>query len=113
MVPNKLLFTQVLSNSSATMRRRVEVPLEVPYDQDLTGARERLLAAAAQVEGVSDDPAPRLLTQDLAKGGRNLRLVFWVDSRSHDPVRVRSELLDAVGQIPNGPGTASGEQVRA
>jgi small-conductance mechanosensitive channel len=93
-VPNKLLFTQVLANASAAMRRRVEVPLEVPYGQDLTRARELLLAAAAEVEGVSDDPAPRLLTQDLAQGGPNLRLVFWVDSRSDDPVRVRSELLD-------------------
>ena len=93
-VPNKLLFTQVLTNASASMRRRVEVPLEVPYGQDLTRARELLLAAAAEVEGVGDDPAPRLLTQDLAQGARNLRLVFWVDSRSDDPVRVRSELLD-------------------
>ena len=93
-VPNKLLFTQVLTNASATMRRRVEVSLEVPYGQDLTRARELLLAAAAEVEGIGDDPAPRLLTQDLAQGGRNLRLVFWVDSRSDDPVRVRSELLD-------------------
>jgi small-conductance mechanosensitive channel len=93
-VPNKLLFTQVLTNASASMRRRVEVPLEVPYGQDLTRARELLLAAAAEVEGVGDDPAPRLLTQDLAQGGPNLRLVFWVDSRSDDPVRVRSELLE-------------------
>jgi small-conductance mechanosensitive channel len=93
-IPNKLLFTQVLTNASAAMRRRVEVPLEVPYGQDLTRARELLLAAAAEVEGVGDDPAPRLLTQDLAQGGSNLRLVFWVDSRSDDPVRVRSELLD-------------------
>jgi small conductance mechanosensitive channel len=102
MVPNKLLFTQVLTNSSATMRRRVEVPLEVPYDQDPTRARELLLAAAAQVEGVSDDPAPRLLTQDLAQSARNLRLVFWVDSRRHDPVRVRSELLEAVEPLLGG-----------
>jgi small conductance mechanosensitive channel len=122
-VPNKLLFTQVLTNSSATMRRRVEVPLEVPYGQDPARARELLLSATAGVEGVSDDPAPRLLTQDLAQNARSLRLVFWVDSRSHDPSRVRSELLDAVEQIlggfggegspPNEQGTPSGKEVRA
>jgi small conductance mechanosensitive channel len=95
-VPNKLLFTQVLTNSSAAMRRRVEVLLEVPYGQDLAKARELLLATAAEVEGVSADPAPRLLTKDLGQGARNLRLWIWVDSRSDDPLRVRSELLDAV-----------------
>jgi small conductance mechanosensitive channel len=93
-VPNKLLFTQVLTNGSAAMRRRVEVPLEIPYGQDLARAREVLLAAAAEVEGVSEDPAPRLLTDDLGQGGRRLRLVLWVDVRRHDAGQVRSELLD-------------------
>ena len=94
LVPNKLLFTQVVTNSTATMRRRVEVPLEVPYGQDAARARELVLEVAAGLEGVSDDPAPRLLTQDLGKGARHLRLTFWVDSRSDDPDRVRGELLD-------------------
>jgi small conductance mechanosensitive channel len=94
LVPNKLLFTGVLRNASATMRRRVEVLLEVPYGQDAARARELLLAAAAEVEGVSPDPEPRLLTQDLGQGARSLRLWFWVDSRSNDPLRIRSELLE-------------------
>jgi small conductance mechanosensitive channel len=122
LVPNKLLFTQVLTNATATMRRRVEVPLEVPYGQDAARARELVLAAAAGVEGVSGDPAPRLLTQDLGQDARSLRLTVWVDSRSDDPGRVRSELLDEIEQQlggfggedspPNEPGTASGKEVR-
>jgi hypothetical protein len=67
---------------------------------------------AAGLEGVSDDPEPRLLTQDLGKGARSLRLSFWVDSRSHDPARVRSELLDAAEGIVNEPGTASSKEMR-
>jgi small-conductance mechanosensitive channel len=116
LVPNKLLFTQVLTNATATMRRRVEVPLEVPYGQDVARARELVLAAAAGVEGVSGDPAPRLLTQDLGQDARGLRLTFWVDSRSDDPGRVRSEVLDEVERILGGFGgeaAASGEEVRA
>jgi small conductance mechanosensitive channel len=128
-VPNKLLFTQVLTNSTATMRRRVEVRLELPYGQDAARARELLLAAAGEAEGVSDDPAPRLLTQDLGQDARSLRLVVWVDARGHDPQRVRSEVLDVaekrlrdaglLGGLggedapPNGPGTASGKEVRS
>ena len=98
LVPNKLLFTQVLTNSTATMRRRVEVLLEVPYGQDATRARQLVLAVAAELDGVSDDPEPRLLTQDLGQGARRLRLSFWVDSRSHDPARIRGELLDSAEQ---------------
>jgi len=98
LVPNKLLFTQVLTNATAAMRRRVEVLLEVPYGQDVARARELLLAAATGVEGVSGDPEPRLITQDLGPGARSLRLWFWVDSRTDDPLRVRSELLEAAEQ---------------
>jgi small-conductance mechanosensitive channel len=98
LVPNKLLFTGVLRNASATMRRRVEVLLELPYGQDGDKARELLLAAVAEVKGISTDPEPRLLTQDLGTGARNLRLLFWVDSRTHDSLRVRSELLTAIDQ---------------
>jgi small-conductance mechanosensitive channel len=98
LVPNKLLFTQVLTNSTATMRRRVEVLLEVPYGQDATRARQLVLEVAAGLDGVSGDPEPRLLTQDLGQGARRLRLSFWVDSRSHDPARVRGELLDSAEQ---------------
>ena len=95
LVPNKQLFTNVLTNASATMRRRVEVVLELPYGQDAARARELLLAAATGVDGVSDDPAPRLLTEDLGESALSLRLWFWVDPRAADVVRVRSAVLEA------------------
>jgi small conductance mechanosensitive channel len=94
LVPNKLLFTKVLTNASAAMRRRAEVLLDVPYGQDAARARELLLATAAEADGVSDDPPPRLLTEDLGQGGLSLRLWFWVDPRADDLLRVRSELLE-------------------
>jgi small conductance mechanosensitive channel len=95
LVPNKQLFTNVLSNASATMRRRGEVVLEIPYGQDAAKAREVLLAAAKGVDGVSEDPPPRLLTEDLGESALRLRLWFWVDPRAADPVRVRSAVLEA------------------
>jgi small conductance mechanosensitive channel len=113
-VPNKLLFTQVVTNATATMRRRVEVPLEVPYGQDATRARELLVAATAEIDGVAEDPAPRVLTNDLGQGARGLRLWFWVDSRSHDPLRVRSEVLEQAERVLEGFGgedAPSGKEV--
>ena len=121
-VPNKLLFTQVLTNGSATMRRRVEVPLEVPYGQDAAGAREVLLATAAEVDGVSEDPAPRLVTDDLGRAGRRGGGGGWVAARRPAPGPARRARLARRGAIlgrfgggddspPDGPGTGSGEEV--
>ena len=95
LVPNKLLFTDVLTNASATVRRRLEAHVAVPYGQDAGRAREALLAAAAKVEGVSQESPPRVLTQDFGDGAIDLRLWFWVDPRADDPLRVRSEVLEA------------------
>jgi len=95
LVPNKLLFTNVITNASATVHRRLEVLLEVPQGQDPTKARELLPAAAARVGGVFANPAPQVLIEDFDQGVVNLRLWFWVDPRADDQPRVRSEVLEA------------------
>jgi small-conductance mechanosensitive channel len=99
LVPNKILFTNVLTNSTATMHRRVEVTLSVPQGVDPSRAREALLAAASAVDGTSEDPAPRLLLHDLGEDKMELLLEFWVDPRRHDLQRVRSEMLEATQAV--------------
>jgi small conductance mechanosensitive channel len=95
-VPNKLLFTQVLSNASATTGRRLEVAVRVPHGQDVAEVREALPAVAGEVDGVLATPTPRVLTTDLVSDAVELRLLFWADPRASDLERVRSEMLDAV-----------------
>ncbi|HZD00608.1 MAG TPA: mechanosensitive ion channel [Actinomycetes bacterium] len=95
LVPNKILFTNVLTNSTATMHRRVEVTLSVPQGTDPSRAREALLQAAAVVEGVADEPAPSLLLHDLDEDKMELLIELWVDPRRYEPQRVRSEVLEA------------------
>lgn len=100
LVPNKILFTNVLTNSTATMHRRVEVALSVPQGVDPSRVREALLQAAASVEGVGDDPAPpRLLLHELGEDKMELLLEVWVDSRRHELQRVRSEVLEATQAV--------------
>jgi small conductance mechanosensitive channel len=94
-VPNKLLFTNVITNASATVHRRLEVLLEVPEGRDPAKAKELLPAAAARVGGVFANPAPQVLIEDFDQGAVNLRLWFWVDPRADDLPRVRSEVLEA------------------
>jgi len=100
LIPNKLLFTSVITNSTATMHRRVDVSLHVPGAEVSSRLRERLLNVAAGVEGVSDDPEPRLLVQNLDDDKIELLLWFWVDPRRHPELqRVRSEVLEATQAV--------------
>ena len=98
-VPNKLLFTQVLKNASASTGRRLEVAVRMPRGQDVARTREALPAAAGEVDGVLATPSPRVLTADLAADALELRLRFWADPRASDLERVRSEVLDAVERV--------------
>lgn len=98
-VPNKLLFTQVLKNSSATTGRRLEVAVRVPHGQDLARIREALPDIAREVDGVQAAPAPSVLTTDVATDALELRLLVWADPRASDLERVRSEVLDAVERV--------------
>jgi small conductance mechanosensitive channel len=100
LIPNKLLFTSVISNSTATMHRRVDVSLHVSGTGVTPKLRERLLKVISGVQGVSDDPAPRLLVQDLDGDKIELLLWFWVDPRRHPELeRVRSEVLEATQAV--------------
>jgi small conductance mechanosensitive channel len=91
LVPNKLLFTNVVTNA----HRRLEVLLDVPQGHEVARARELLPGVTAGVRGVIDDPAPQALIEDFEEGAVNLRLRFWVDPRADDVLRVRSEVLEA------------------
>jgi small conductance mechanosensitive channel len=95
LVPNKLLFTSVLVNQSATVARRLEVRVSLPYGQDSGHVRELLLAAVGGVDGALDERPPRVLTDDLGQGALQLRVWFWVDPRATDLLRARSEALEA------------------
>jgi small-conductance mechanosensitive channel len=100
LIPNKLLFTNVITNSTATMHRRVDVRLNVPSAEVSPKLRARLLEVAGRVEGVSGDPEPRLLVEDLDDEKIELLLWFWVDPRRHPELqRVRSEVLEATQAV--------------
>ena len=99
-IPNKLLFTSVVTNSTATMHRRVDVRLSVPSAEVSAKLRGHLLEVAAGVHGVSRDPEPRLLVEDLGDDKIELLLWFWVDPRRHPELqRVRSEVLEATQAV--------------
>jgi small conductance mechanosensitive channel len=94
LIPNKLLFTSVIVNSTATMHRRIDVTVTVPDTEVSDKLREQLLAAVPGVDAVIGEP--ELLVQDLGDDKVELLLWAWVDPRRHlELQRVRSEVLEA------------------
>ncbi len=107
-VPNKLLFTGVLTNASATVRRRLAVTVHVPYAAEPARVRQALIDAASGVDGVVDDPAPSTLTQDVGQDALELLLWCWVDPRTHDLQQVRGAVLEQAEEILHVAGEKAG-----
>lgn len=108
-VPNELLITQRVENSSfADTRIAITTVVQVAYGTDLDALMPRLVAAMAAVPRVLADPAPSVQLSSFAADGLELTLGFWVADPENGQGNVRSDVnlailrtLDAAGvEIP-------------
>jgi small-conductance mechanosensitive channel len=94
-LPNALVFRSVVLNYTANPKRRFDFVLPIDPAESLGRARDLALAAIARVDGVLADPAPSWSADGYAAKGIDLRFYGWVDQRSNDVGKVRSEALRA------------------
>ena len=95
-LPNGLVFRSVVTNFTANPKRRFDFTLPVDPGESLSRARDLGLAAMAGVDGVLADPGPSWSADGYNLKGMDLRFFGWVDQRSNDVGKVRSEALRAV-----------------
>ncbi|HEV8693273.1 MAG TPA: mechanosensitive ion channel family protein [Lysobacter sp.] len=94
-LPNSLITAAAITNFTATMKRRIDVPASVGHAEDLQAARTRLVEIARAHTKVLQEPEPAVIATALAADNRlNLELRAWV--RTADVQQVRSELTEAV-----------------
>ncbi len=91
-VPNSKLVTQrVINWSYGDPRARIAIPVGVAYDSDVDLVRETLILAAAGVENVLTDPAPRVQFLKFGDSSLDFRLLVWsVQPRRH--VEIKSDI---------------------
>lgn len=92
-IPNAELFTNSVTVNTAFDHRRLEYDLGIGYGDDIERAKELMLEAMAEVEGVLADPAPDVLLVGFAASSVSLRARWWIE-----PPR-RSDALDAQDKV--------------
>ncbi|MDX1562143.1 MAG: mechanosensitive ion channel family protein, partial [Gammaproteobacteria bacterium] len=78
-IPNRRIIDEVLENFSKHGELRVDVPVGIAYKEEIGRAREVLLEAAADVDGVLDDPAPDVVVDELGDSSVNLKVRVWIE----------------------------------
>lgn len=99
LVPNAILFTSAVVNTTANERRRTVLTVTLPSagPDDFAQVEERITTAIAQLNRVRPNPPPQVMLNRAGQGKLDLRVVFWVPAQ--DPAAAQSAVSEAIGQI--------------
>ena len=78
-IPNKILFRNVLTNYSTIGKRRVEVPVGISYADDPEKAAEVIVEQINQYDFVINKDETAVYAKDFGDSSINLLLWFWID----------------------------------
>ncbi|MGB6300280.1 MAG: mechanosensitive ion channel family protein [Rivularia sp. (in: cyanobacteria)] len=96
-IPNAELFTNAVTVNTAFEKRRIQYDFGIGYGDDIEQARQLILQAIQETEGVLSEPPPDVLVVDLADCTVNLRGRWWIDPpRRADALDFRDRVLSAV-----------------
>ncbi len=95
-IPNGEIYTNAVLVNTAHQARRSEYDVGIGYGDDLREAARVMLEAVRSVEGVLEDPAPDVLTVELAGSSVNLRARWWTRPRRADVLDISHEVITAI-----------------
>lgn len=77
-IPNSELFTNSVTVNTAFESRRLEYDVGVGYGDNIEVAKQLILEAIHETEGVLQEPAPDVLVVALVESTINIRARWWV-----------------------------------
>jgi small conductance mechanosensitive channel len=95
-VPNADFLTDIVVVNTRYGTRRSEYDVGIGYPDDMLQAKRLILAAIRELDGVLPEPAPDVLTVELADSSVNLKVRWWTDSRRSDVVATSDRVITAV-----------------
>jgi len=84
-VPNAAITASPVTNYSEEGMVRITAKIGIAYGESIDQAREVLINAASNIEGVRAEPAPAVVVDELADSSVNLLVRLWVDDAGTDP----------------------------
>ena len=96
LIPNGEIYINSMVINTAYEARRSEYDVGIGYGDDIHRAIEVMLNAIRSVSGVLTDPAPDVLTVELAGSSVNLRARWWTHTHWAEVMRVKHEVITAM-----------------
>jgi small-conductance mechanosensitive channel len=97
-VPNSVLYNNIVVNNTAYGRSRFEVVVGISFDSDVKRARQLAEEALQQSDAVEEDPEPTAMVKQLGESSVELRLWGWASSVNEEQLRAAGEVVEEVKQ---------------
>ena len=97
-VPNAKIYSDPVTVITAYNMVRSEYDIGIGYGDDIGEAKRIALETMRGMDGILKDPAPDVLTWDLAGSSVNLRVRWWSDPARGRVVDTRDRVLMAVSE---------------
>jgi small conductance mechanosensitive channel len=81
LIPNADVFANPIVNYGRASQRRINLVAGVAYESDLESVRQTALEALASIEGVLQDPAPRVAFDSFGPSSVDFTAYYWVDTQ--------------------------------
>jgi small conductance mechanosensitive channel len=96
-IPNSELFTNSVTVNTAFDHRRLEYDVGIGYGDDIGQAKQLILEAMRETEGVLSEPAPDAIVVELAGSSVNIRARWWIQPpRRADALELQDRVLTAI-----------------
>jgi small conductance mechanosensitive channel len=96
LVPNGDVFTSAIVNFSRADRRRVELKIGVAVDSDLDQVTRVALGAIVPIDGVTEDPSPRVAFDNFGESTIDFTLHYWIDTSVTDVIVAQDAGVKAI-----------------
>lgn len=95
-LPNADVLANPIINYTRADRRRVDLPVGVPYETDTETARQAVLEAIQTVPGVVPEPAAMVGFSSFGDSTLQLSTFFWIDVTKTNPLVAKDEALTRI-----------------
>jgi small-conductance mechanosensitive channel len=95
-IPNTIIYKEPITNLSANPNVRQSFTVGIGYDASISLVQGLVLAWLDEHPAVLKDPEPLILAEQLAPSTVNLGIYFWVNTRTHSILKVRSSVIRTV-----------------
>lgn len=95
-IPNTMIFSNMVTVHTSQPQRRVEMDFTVGYDYEVRMITRIIQQALTQIDEILKDPAPQVMCWELGSTSLGLKLRWWIESDRSQEVISRARAVQAI-----------------